>query len=130
MAVHLINILRHAKNVVVEPEMCFVKARNDRKPSYLLFVFDQSFGDEPIFNGGASDFPWEHVPHPNVFKNMKIYKGISGGGIILMEDHHFVNSGTTGNWRYLMGSIANKIDGEHCDRDYMRNERHPVIINK
>ena len=132
MAVHIIKISRGSRGEIsVDPEMCQVKPRSDEQPSHIIFVFDDSFGQESQFDENDPAFPWEDVPDSRIFRNTKMYKRKSGGVIVMMEDYHLIGKNTSGNWRFGFSVKPKEPDDCPCGREgYIRSERHPVIINK
>ncbi len=135
MAVHIIKISQENGNISADPPMCLVEPRSDGRHSLLVFVFDGSFGSSVFFDENnpepLTDFPWVDEPGQGIFKKIRKYKGLSGGGIILMEDHHFIGADTAGYWPYKFIVTKNESDASPaCKHGFMRSERHPVIINK
>jgi hypothetical protein len=129
MAVHVIKMFQGKDGKIhVDPDLCVVDPGPE--PSYILFVIDE---DLNIPGGGKPGFTWENPEEiPRCFRNLP---AVDGGKIILIKDAH-TGPETRGLWFY-QASLVNMSPATktHCQPktgavQYMRSERHPVIINK
>ena len=128
MAVHIIKIsLNSSGNLVVDPDLCVVDP--EPEPSYILLVLDETIKS---YAGGKPGFAWDDPSMPAWFASPSPE---AGGNIILIKDKH-VGKDTKGYWFY-QPSVANvnaaaqtKNQTGTCIKGYIRNEKHPVIINK